>query len=298
LLFPFYDLLFTFGFVIVTQSAAKCKGQFSDILWYNRVMKFLEVFTNRRYRELLGQLVARELAQRYKQSVIGYFWVILNPFIQMLVMSFVLVHIFGNNSLGVPYPLFLFTALLPWNLFSNSLSSCVEALVGNSSLLSKIYFPREILVLSMMMARVVDFLFASIILVGMLIFYRQPVGGNAWWAVPVFAIQFLFTYGLSLFFAAANLFYRDVKHVLNLIVMTWMYLTPVMYNVETFPARLRWIFQINPMAVFVNAYRQTLLGNGMPNFRSLAIGLGLSLIVCAGGYTFFKKLEGHFADSV
>jgi len=270
----------------------------SVILWYNRGMKFFAVFTNRQYRELLWQLVSRELAQRYKQSVIGYFWVILNPFVQMLVMSFVFVHIFGNNSLGVPYPLFLFAALLPWNLFANSLSSCVEALVSNSSLLSKIYFPREILVLSVMFARVIDFLFASVILIGMLIFYRQAVNWNVLWALPIFAIQFIFTYGLSLFLSAANLFYRDVKHVLSLIVMTWMYLTPVMYNVETFPESLRWIFQINPMAVFVNAYRQAILGGGTPNLRSLAVGLVLSLLVCAGGYKFFKKLEGQFADSV
>ena len=116
-------------------------------------MRFFEVFANEQYRELLGQLTARELAQRYKQSVIGYFWVILNPFIQMLVMSFVFVNIFGNKNLGVAYPLFLFTGLLPWNLFSQSLTSCAEALVGSASLLSKIYFPREILVLSRMLAR-------------------------------------------------------------------------------------------------------------------------------------------------
>ncbi|MBQ6449337.1 ABC transporter permease [bacterium] len=261
-------------------------------------MRFFEVFANEQYRELLGQLTARELAQRYKQSVIGYFWVILNPFIQMLVMSFVFVNIFGNKNLGVAYPLFLFTGLLPWNLFSQSLTSCAEALVGSASLLSKIYFPREILVLSRMLARVVDFLFASIILIGMMIFYRHGVTVHVLWVVPIFVIQFLFTYGLSLFLAAANLFYRDVRHLLNLVVMTWMYLTPVMYDADIFPSKYRWIFQINPMAVFVNAYRQVILGVDPPNFRSLAIGLVLSLVVCAWGYRFFKKLEGQFADSV
>lgn len=261
-------------------------------------MKFFVPFTSPRYRELLNQLVARELAQRYKQSVIGYFWVILNPFVQMLVMSFVFVNIFGRKDLGVPYPLFLFAALLPWNLFSNSLSSCVEALVDSSGLLSKIYFPREILVLSKMLARVIDFFFASIILVGMLVYYHQGITINILWTIPIFLIQFLFTYGLSLFLSAANLFYRDVKHVLNLILMTWMYLTPIMYDMDIFPPRWRWIFQINPMAVFVNAYRQVILGGGLPNFRSLAIGLVLSLIVCVSGFQFFKKLEGQFADSV
>ncbi len=261
-------------------------------------MSFFSVLVSPQYRELLWQLVSRELAQRYKQSVVGYCWVLLNPLVQMVVMSFVFVHIFGSQNLGVPYPLFLFCALLPWNLFAQSLTSGVESLVSNSGLLSKIYFPREILVLADMIARVIDFLFASIILVVMMIYYRQPVNFNLLWALPIFGIQFLFTYGLTLFASAANLFYRDIKHLIPLVTFTWMYLTPVMYNMEIFPDKYRWIFQVNPMSVFVNAYRQTILGGGLPNFVSLAIALALSLVVATLGYRFFKKLEGQFADSV
>lgn len=258
---------------------------------------FLTIKT-KRYRELLNQLVNRDLAQRYKQSVLGYFWVIINPLAQMLVMSFVFSRIFRLEGLGVPYPLFLFTALLPWTLFSSSLTSAVMSLVSNSGLLAKIYFPREILVLSTLCAKIVDFAFSSLILIVMMIFYKQGVTWNVLWVIPIFLIQFIFTYGLSLLFAAANLFYRDVQYLLNLIVLVWMYLTPIMYNVEIFPTQLRWIFQVNPMAVIVNAYRQVILSGGLPNLLSLGIALIVAIITCVIGFRVFKKLEGQFADSV
>jgi ABC-type polysaccharide/polyol phosphate export permease len=261
-------------------------------------MSFFQVFTSPRYRELLGQLINRELAQRYKQSVLGYFWVIISPLAQMLVMSFVFSRVFAQVGVGVPYPLFLFTALLPWNLFSQSLSSAVTSLVANSGLLSKIYFPREILVLSYLGARITDFIFASLILIAMLFIYRQPLTWQALWVIPIFFIQTLFTYGLSLIIAAFNLFYRDIQYLLNLVLLIWLYLTPVMYNVNIFPARYQWIFQINPLSVIVNAYREVILNGHPPNFFSLLLALVLAIFVSGGGFYIFKKLEGQFADSV
>ena len=258
---------------------------------------FLAVKT-RRYRELLEQLINRDLAQRYKQSVLGYFWVILNPLAQMLVMSFVFSRIFGVADLGVPYPLFLFVALLPWTLFSQALTAATNSLVSNSGLLAKIYFPREILVLSSILAKVVDFAFSSLILIAMMIFYRQGITWNILWFLPIFAIQMIFTYGLGLLFAAANLFYRDMQYLLNLIILVWMYLTPIMYNQEIFPENLRWVFKINPMAVIVNAYREVILNGRMPNFSSLGIAAVLAVAICWIGFRIFKKLEGQFADSV
>lgn len=251
-----------------------------------------------RYRELLGQLVNRDLAQRYKQSVLGYFWVILNPLAQMLVMSFVFSHIFSQANLGVPYALFLFTALLPWTLFASSLTAATNSLVSNAGLLAKIYFPREILVLGSILAKVVDFAFSSLILIAMMIFYQQAISWNILWLLPIFAIQFVFTYGLSLLFAAFNLFYRDMQYLLNLIILVWMYLTPIMYNVEIFPERYRWIFQINPLAVIVNAYREVVLNGHQPNLFSLSIAAALAIVVCFFGFRLFKKFEGQFADSV
>jgi len=259
-------------------------------------MKMLESFT--KYRELLSELTMREIKQRYKQSVLGYAWVILNPFFQMLVMAFVFSFIMRIPNLGVPYPIFLYAGLLPWTLFANSLGSASNALVGNAGLITKIYFPREIFVISTIIAKIVDFLLALSIFVAFMFYYHLSVNWNILWVIPIFAIQQLFTYGISLFLAAANLFYRDIQYLLGLVILIWMYLTPVIYPTELFPDKYRWIFQLNPMAVIINAYRQVVLGGGMPNIQSLGIALILSLIILVGSYKFFKKLEGIFADII
>lgn len=256
----------------------------------------LTIFTN--YFELLSELTKREIKQRYKQSVLGYAWVILNPFFQMLVMAFVFSYIMRIPPLGVPYSIFLYAGLLPWTLFTNSISSATNSLVGNAGLLTKIYFPREIFVASTIIAKVVDFLLSSTIFIAFMIFFHINVTWNVFWFIPIFLIQMLFTYSLSLFFAAANLFYRDIQYIINLILLVWMYLTPVIYPTELFPAQYRWIFQLNPMAVIINAYRQVILGAGPPNFTSLSIALILSLILYLVSIKIFKKLEGVFADVV
>jgi len=256
----------------------------------------MTIFT--KYKELLVELTKREIKARYKQSVLGYAWVILNPFFQMLVMAFVFSKILRITNLSVPYALFLYVGLLPWNLFATSVTSSMNSLVANSSLLTKIYFPREVFVLSTIAAKIVDFLLASIILVIFFIFFHQSVTANIWWVLPIFMIQQLFTYGLSLILAAFNLFYRDIQYLFGLIILTWMYLTPVIYPTEMFPERYRWIFKLNPMAVIINAYRQVLLSGGTPNLTSLGIALGLSIGMVAIGYKIFKRLEGMFADVV
>ena len=250
------------------------------------------------YRELLSELTKREVKQRYKQSVLGYAWVMLNPFFQMLVMAFVFNFLLRVQDLGVPYAIFLYAGLLPWTLFANSLGSSVNALVGNAGLLTKIYFPREIFILSTILAKIIDFFLASTVFIAMMLWNHIPITWNVLWFVPIFLIQMLFTYGLSLLVAAFNLFYRDIQYILGLIIMVWMYLTPVIYPTEMFPERYRFIFQLNPMAVFINAYRQVILGGGVPNFLSLGIGLFVSILLTLIGYSIFKKLEGQFADVV
>jgi lipopolysaccharide transport system permease protein len=252
----------------------------------------------REYKELLAELTKREIKARYKQSVLGYAWVILNPFFQMLVMAFVFSNILRITNLSVPYPLFLYVGLLPWNLFAASISSSMNSLVENGPLLTKIYFPREIFVVSTILAKIVDFLLASIVLVIFFAFFHQQITFNILWVIPIFLIQQLFTYGLSLMLAAFNLFYRDIQYLFSLVLLTWMYLTPVIYPIEMFPDQFRWIFKLNPMAVFINAYRQVMLGGGMPNLTSLGIALLLSILMVVGGYQVFKRLEGMFADVV
>lgn len=246
--------------------------------------------------ELRYQLVAREIKSRYKQSFLGYAWVILNPFLQMLVMTFVFSLIVRVSSLGVPYAIFLYTALLPWNLFANSLAHATNSFVGNAELIKKIYFPRQIFVQATLIAKVIDFVLASSILAAFMIFYHTPITWNIFWLIPIFLIQEIFTYGLALFFATINLFYRDVQYVLSLILVLWMYLTPVIYPVEMVPDQYRFIFKLNPMAVLINAYREVILGGNMPKLSSLAIALLVSLVTLYLGKKIFTRLEGLFAD--
>lgn len=250
------------------------------------------------YRELLFNLAKREISQRYKQSVLGYAWVILNPFFQLLVLSFVFSTIFRVASFNVPYPIFLIVGLLPWNFFSISLSTAANSLVGSASLITKIYFPREILVYGSVMAKIVDFFYSCLILVVFFIFFKISITTAIVWVIPIFVIQLIFTAGLSLIFASLNLFYRDIQYLLGLILNVWFYLTPVIYPIEQFPDRYRWIFQINPMSVIINAYRQVTLGGKAPNLESLGIAAMTSVALFIIAFLIFKKSEGKFADYV
>lgn len=248
--------------------------------------------------ELTDELTKREIKQRYKQSVLGYAWVILNPFVQMLVMTFVFSTLFQAKSVGVPYAIFIYVGLLPWTLFSSSLNSAVNSLVSNAGLLTKIYFPREIFVISTLLAKNVDFFLASTVFVAMMVWFQIPPSWSMLWLLPIFITQNIFTYALSLVAATFNLFYRDIQYVIGLVVMMWFYLTPVIYPVELFPPQYRWIFQINPMAVFINGYREILLNGNPPNLTSLGIGVVASILLVVIASVIFKRLEGSFADSV
>ncbi len=254
-----------------------------------------------KWRELLGQMVGREVKARYKQSILGYFWIILNPLAQMLVMSFafsIILRIPTNAAANVPYSIFLFVALLPWNLFANSLSSACGSLVGSAPLITKIYFPRTILVLSTVIAKIIDFLLALTVLIAYMIYYQMPINLNILWVLPIFFIQQIFTMGLALFFAASNLLYRDIQYLLSLLLTLWLYLTPIIYPADIVPERFKVFFQLNPMAVIVNAYRQAVLGGGAPNLTSLSIALVVSFIVLLMGYGYFKSREKIFADNI
>jgi len=254
-----------------------------------------------KWRELLWQMVGREVKARYKQSILGYFWVILNPLAQMLVMSFafsIILRIPTNATSNIPYSIFLFTALLPWNLFATSLTGACNSLVNSTSLITKVYFPRSILVIAAIISKLVDFVFALTILVIYLIAYQIPISLNILWIFPIFMIQQIFTIGLALFLSAANLIYRDIQYLLNLLLILWMYATPVIYPADIVPEQYKIIFQLNPMAVIINAYRQTILGGGSPNLTSLGIAFLLSLGSLLIGLSYFKSREKIFADNI
>ncbi|MDO8497026.1 MAG: ABC transporter permease, partial [bacterium] len=206
--------------------------------------------------ELIKHLTLREIRIRYKQSFLGFFWVVLNPFFQMIIMSFIFSNIIKIKDLGIPYPLFLYAGLLPWTFFVGSLTNSMSVLIEDAPLIKKIYFPREVLILSTLLSKTFDFALSAIVFVFVMLFFGIPFTPYMLLFIPIFFVQFLFAFGLSLLLSALNLFYRDFQYLINLALTLWFYVTPVIYATELFPEKYRWIFKFNPMSVFINAYRQ------------------------------------------
>jgi lipopolysaccharide transport system permease protein len=250
------------------------------------------------YRELVQELATREIKARYKQSVLGYAWVMLSPLCQMIVMAFVFSTLLRVTITGTTYPLFLYVGLLPWTLFAGSLQSSTGVLIENASLIRKIYFPRELFVFSTMLAKLVDFFLASTVFIIFFIYFQQPASPTILFFFPLLLIQFIFSYGLALILAASNLLYRDIQYVMNLILLVWLYLTPVMYPPEIMPAKYAFINNLNPMAQLIMAYRQTILFGQVPSLGSWAWMLTIAVVTVLIGHFFFKRLEGIFADIV
>jgi ABC-type polysaccharide/polyol phosphate export permease len=250
------------------------------------------------YRELIKELATREIKARYKQSVLGYAWVMLSPLCQMIVMAFVFSTLLKVSITETTYPLFLYVGLLPWTLFTGSLQSSTGVLIENSSLIRKIYFPRELFILSTMLAKLVDFFLASTVFVIFFLLFRQQLHLSILFFFPILLIQFVFSYGLALILAASNLLYRDIQYVLNLLLLVWLYLTPVMYPPEIIPEQYHFLHQLNPMSQFITAYRQTILFGEIPSLTSVATMIITAVVTLGIGHLFFKRLEGIFADIV
>jgi len=250
------------------------------------------------YWPLIKKLTLREIKARYKQSFLGFFWIVLNPFFQMVIMSFVFSKILRFGNLGVPYPLFIYAGLLPWLFMANSLSSAMNVFISDASLIKKVYFPREILVLSTLLAKTFDFFLSFLVFILLMIFFKVSFTPFILFFFLIFLIEFFFVYSLALILSSLNLYYRDVQYLFNLVITLWFYLTPVIYAVDFFPEKYRIIFQLNPMAVFIDGYRQVLLGGDFPKWSSLLIGILSSLILFFIAKKIFLKLEKNFADVV
>lgn len=249
-------------------------------------------------RELLFTWTLRDFKVRYSQSILGAAWAILQPLSLMLVFNVIFSTFIKVPTDGIPYPIFAYTALLPWTFFSNSLSFAIPSLVNNMNLVSKIYFPREILPISAILVGLIDFLIASSIFILMLLFYRIPVGTAALLVPVVLLIQIVLTFGISLLASAINVFYRDVRFVIPLALQIWMYLSPIIYPVNVIPEKFRPFYFLNPMAVLIDTYRRILLLNQMPDWPYLGLAGFVSLLFTWAAYRYFKRAEREFADLI
>jgi len=251
-----------------------------------------------RYRELLYFLVWRDVLVRYKQAAIGVAWVVLQPLLTMVVFTVIFGQFAKLPSDGLPYPIFSFTALLPWNYFAQAISRSGISLVSNANLISKIYFPRLIVPISGALGPLVDFAISFVILLGMMVWYGiAPTWGVL--ALPFFTLLAVVTaVAVSLYLSALNVKYRDVGHAIPFLVQFWMYASPVVYSVNIIPQKWRLLYSLNPMVGVIEGFRWALLGKERPDFAVMAVGVVVASVLLLGGLIYFKRTERFFADII
>jgi lipopolysaccharide transport system permease protein len=249
-------------------------------------------------RELLLAWTSRTVRARYEQSLLGVLWAVIQPIATVIIFSIVFTRFVPVDTGRAPYVLFSFTALVPWTLVSTSLTDMVGSLVGNLNLVTKIYFPREVLPIAAFLARMLDFGIASIVLVALIVLYGLPAPNAAWLYLPVvLAIQIALVVGLGLVCAALNIFYRDVRHIVMLGLQIWLYASPVIYPASLVPEQLRTLYFLNPMAGIIEAYRAILLNAKQPD-ATLVSSAVMSVGILALGSWFFRHVEPYFADVI
>lgn len=249
-------------------------------------------------RELILMWSWREFKVRYSQSILGAAWAILQPLSLMIIFSLIFSLFLKVPTDGIPYPLFAYTALLVWTLFANSLSTAIPSLVNNMNLVSKIYFPREILPLAANLVSLVDFIIAASIFVVLVVLYQVSIGWMIIFLPVVLLIQVIFTFGISLLASAINVFYRDIRFVIPLALQIWMYLSPVFYPTSIVPAALQPIYFLNPMATLIDSYRRIVLLNQPPDWPYLGLTALIAIGLAVVAYRYFKRAERDFADLI
>jgi lipopolysaccharide transport system permease protein len=249
------------------------------------------------YRELLYFLVWRDVKVRYKQTVIGALWAILQPVLTMVVFSLFLGRLARMPSDGVPYPLFAFTALVPWTYFSTALTSGAQSIVGSRALISKVYFPRLLVPLAAAITPLVDLAVSMITLVLLMAWYHIVPGAGIVWLPAFVALAVACAFATSLWLSALTVTFRDVRYVLPFVVQFWMFATPVAYPASLVPAEWRTLYGMNPMTGVIEGFRWVLVGGPPPGLMILPSAL-MVLLLLAGGLLFFRNQEGTFADTI
>jgi lipopolysaccharide transport system permease protein len=249
------------------------------------------------YRELLYVLTMRDIKVRYKQTVLGFAWAIIQPFMMMVVFSVFFGRLAQMPSDGFPYPIFVYAALLPWTFFANSISSSASSLVGSANLVSKVYFPRLIIPLSSVGSGLVDFAIAGGILLLLMIYYGVGWTSNLF-MVPILVIAAAFTaLGVGTFLAALNVAYRDFRYVVPFLVQFWMFATPVVYPASIVPREWQWALYLNPMAGVIEGFRSAFLGRPF-DVPGILLSLAIAGMLFAAGTAYFGKVERRFADII
>lgn len=252
-----------------------------------------------KYRELVFFMIWRELKVRYKQTALGALWAVIQPVMTMLVFNFLFGTVAKVPTDGIPYPIFAFSALLPWGLFAAALTQGSRSLTANHNMISKIYFPRLVLPIASVLSGLVDFAISFVILIGMMFYYDITPSWTVLWALPLFMLLAIITaLGVALWLSAINVKYRDVNYALPFLTQFWLFITPVAYSAKVISEQWQLVYSLNPMAGVVNGFRWALLNAGSGPDAALYVSAAISLLVLVSGLFYFRSMERTFADTI
>jgi len=250
------------------------------------------------YRELLYFFVWRDIKVRYKQTVIGAAWAILQPFMTMVVFSLFFGKLAKIPSHGLPYPVFYYSALLPWMYFAGALQNATNTIIEHQRVITKVYFPRIILPLAAVLSGLVDFGIAFLILIGIMLFYGIIPTLAVLWLPFLMLLAVMTAFGVGLWLSALNAIYRDVRYAVPFLIQFWMFASPVAYPSSLVPERWQWLYGLNPMAGVIEGFRWALTGQGQPPQSLFAVSVLAVFLVLLGGLIYFRRIEGTIADLV
>lgn len=250
------------------------------------------------YLNLLFTLTEHRIKVRYKQSALGIAWAVLQPLSLMLIYTLIFSVIAKMPSNGTPYAIFTYVALLPWICFSTALSTATNGLISHSNLITKVYFPREILPLTYVFAALFDLVVASSVLAGMMLYYHVQLTMKVFYVIPIITILTVFVTGASFIFSAVQVRFRDIGLAIPLLMQLWMFVTPVVYPLSAVPPRFRGLYVLNPMVGVIESFRRVVLQGESPDFTSLGISAAIAVILLPISYIFFKHVEATVADII
>jgi lipopolysaccharide transport system permease protein len=244
-------------------------------------------------------LALRDLRVRYKQTLLGVSWAVVQPLATMLVLHIFFGKVMGmaDRVGGVPYPVFLYAGLLPWTLFANAVTGSSNSLVGNAHILSKVYFPRLLLPLSATIVPVIDYCIAFVVLIGLMLWFQVPLSLGLFWLAPLILSTVIAVLGVGILLASLTVSYRDFRYVVPFMLQLWFFMTPVIYNIGFIPERYQWLMNLNPMAGTIDAFRAAVLGQPV-NVGAWLMSTAVACLTLLIGLVWFAKLERKFADVV